>query len=147
MAKLEERVANHIKFFEKVFAVGVLCIGGIFATLFFLNGELNDQGKLQADNTSRIVGGLLSHKAESRGDLSENLSAASTILKTAKVGKTRPDLKVVMAVSDQILAAQDNYSDLPEVWRATSNFINYKYIALLLPSSLDTEREAVKRPC
>src|ERR1035438_3639114 len=70
-----------------------------------------------------------------KDEMTDALSAASTILRTSKLGKVRPTPAALKDLSSEFQQAQVQYPNLLSVWQATSALINYKSDALLSPSS------------
>jgi hypothetical protein len=56
------------------------------------------------------------------------------ILSKAKTGKQKPDQSVVQNVARRLLGDQEEFADMPEVWKTTGDFINYKFAAYLSAS-------------
>src|ERR1700733_15397006 len=135
IATLEERVSNHIKFFWVVVAFGFIWLAALTTLMIQVKGTVGRVEIAQADAPARMVAELLSKPTQSKEDLSVRLSASVTILRSSPPAIKKPDSAVLKAVSDQLAIAQDSYRDVPEVWQATSAFINYKAEAMLPASS------------
>ncbi len=146
MASLEERVANHIKFFWVVVGFGFVWLSAITVLLVQTKGSVARVGQAQAYAPAKTVAKLLSEPTTSTTELVANLNAASAILQTSKPIPTGPPRgrwqyafsetpSVLKAVSSQLTNAQDKHPDLPQVWQTTSTFINYKSDSLLPDSS------------
>jgi hypothetical protein len=126
VAALEERVKNHIKFFWVVVAFGFAWLGAITVLLIQTKGTVATIAQAQANTPVRIVANLLSGSTTSISELAANLNATSTILQTARVGPKKPDPAALQTVSSKLAEAQNQHPDLPQVWQATSAFINYR---------------------
>lgn len=140
VAVLEERVNNHIRAFKWV-AGGIITVGGawlaiISGVLFHMNGTMNRVEVAQADAPARIIAGVLKRTPHTRDEMSDALGAASTILRTSKIGKVKPSPAGLRDLSLEIQHSQEQYPDLPIVWQTTGQFINYKSAALL-PAALE----------
>lgn len=130
-AVLEERVNGHIKFVWTAMGIGFAWLAAISGTLYNMNGTMNRVEKAQADAPARIIAGLLKRTPHTRDEMADALGAASTILRTSRIGKVKPSLAVLRDLSSEIHNAQEQYPDLPSVWQTTGQFINYKSTALL----------------
>jgi hypothetical protein len=146
VAVLEERVNGHIKFVWTMMSVGFAWLGGISIFLFHMNGTMNRVEKAQVDAPSRIVAGLLKRAPHTKNEMTDALSATSTILRASKIGDVRPTAAALKDLSSEIQKVQEQYSSLPAVWQTTSALINYKSDALLSASS-KTPVNASGKPC
>jgi hypothetical protein len=126
VAKLTERVDNHIRFFWGVVATGFVCIGGLAMALYAINGHIGQVAKAQASIPAQTVDALLAKPATSEAEEADKLGAVSVILQSAKIRDVKPDTAVINRVSLKMSDAQQEYPALPQVWRATSAFITYK---------------------
>lgn len=135
VAVLDERVKNHIKFFWTACGLGLAWMGSLSVCMYNMNNTLGRLEHLQADSTTQIVASLLQRKATSKEETAEILGAVTTVLRTARISRTKPDPALIKTVSSEIANAQDKYADLPETWQATSALINYKSRALPPPSN------------
>ena len=126
-AVLEERV-NNLKWVLGGIIAWLVIISG---ELYHLNGTMGLVQKAQADAPARIVAGLLKRTPRTKDEMTDALSAASTILRTSRLGKVKPSPAVLKDLSSEIQSAQEKYPDLPSVWQTTGQFINYKSAALL----------------
>jgi len=145
---LTERVNNHISVGKWLVVVAGFWLVGLSVTLYHINGTISDLARLQADSTPRVVSELLAHPAAtSRTDVADELKAASVILNKAKIGRQRPDTFVVQTVATRLLDDQGEYPDMPEVWRTTGDFINYKFAAYLEDSVKDEIKGAYSLSC
>jgi len=132
ISTLTERVTNHISAGKWVAGVFGAWLVGLSIAIYHINGTISDVARLQADSTSKVVGELLAHPPSTpKGDVSDELKAASVILAKAKIGKQKPDIAVVKNVANRLIGDQTEYPDLPQVWKTTGDFINYKYEAYL----------------
>ncbi len=131
LARLEERIDNHIKFFWVVVAFQFACLGGLLWLGLQSKSSINTIAKTEANAPAQIVASILSSRPSSPTEAAASLDAASAIFKTAKVGKTRPDASKLKNVAEQLTNAQNAFPDLPQVWNTTGAFIGYKFQALL----------------
>jgi len=134
-AVLEERVNNHIKAFKWAIGVGGLWLIAISLELYHMNGTMNRIEQAQASAPAQMAASLLQRKAVSKEETAGILAAVATVLRTAKIDRTKPDPALIKTVSSEIASAQDKYADLPETWQATSALINYKSRAFPPPSN------------
>jgi len=144
--KLEERVANHITFFWGATALGFACMGALALLVYNTRSTVVQVAKAQANVPAQIVASLLSNPATTPSEAQANLAAAASVLKSTKVGKTKPDSVKLEAISDKLLDVQKQYPEMPQVWATTGAFINYKSEALLKNASQISET-ASPRPC
>ena len=145
--RLEERVTNNIKFFWVVVGAGFFWMGFISLTLFNMNGAIGRLEKTQANAATNIVSTLLKRPTSTRAEAAANLGAVTTILRGSTVGRTKPDPSVIKSVSSELAQAQNKFPDLPEVWQATGQFINYKSVALLPQSAEKAVNSARSMSC
>jgi hypothetical protein len=137
VATLEERVNSHIKWFKSAIAAGFAWLAVLSLLLYNIHTDVRNVAVAQADAPAKFVATLLSQPQTSSSALASNLNAASTILRTSKIGKVKPESSVLSTVSLKLAEAQTKYPDLPEVWQTTGVFITYKSEARL-PLSLNT---------
>jgi hypothetical protein len=142
---LEEKVTNHIKFFWVVVGAGFLWLGALSTFYVLTNRNLSNVAQLQADAPSRVVISLLG-QTSSREEAETRLSAAASVIQSAKVGSVRPDAEALKSVSDKLATAQGQYPELPQVWEATAAFVTYKSEVSLPPNS-KIEQLAKGRSC
>lgn len=131
--RLEERVSNNIKFFWVVVGAGFIWLAAITGLLIRTNGTVNRVEQAQANAPAQIVASLLNKPTTSRSELSDDLNAVSTILRSSKLTPKKPDPSTVKSVAAKLSAVQQQYPDLAQVWETTGVFINYK--SKELPSS------------
>ena len=131
VARLEERIDNHIKFFWVVVAFQFTCLAGLLWLGLQARSSINTIAKTEANAPAQIVASILSNRPSTPTEAAASLDAASAIFKTAKVGKTRPDAAKLKNVAEQLANAQNAFPDLPQVWNTTGAFIGYKFQALL----------------
>lgn len=128
-------------------AAGFAWLLGVSTVLYQMNGTMNRVERAQADAPARIVAGLLKRTPRTRDEMADSLNAASRILQTAKFGKVKPAPSVLRDLSSEIQNAQQQYPDLPSVWQATGQFINYKSAALIPQSAEHTLASARGLDC
>lgn len=145
LGKLEERVANHIKFFWVVVGFGFVWLGVLTGLLYQTKTSVNGIAKVEANTPAQIVAALLNNPVTTEHDAQENLAAAASVLQTAKIGKVRPDPEKLKAISDRLIDDQSQYPEMPQVWQTTGVFINYKF-QVLLPS-VSERTAAVGKNC
>lgn len=143
VAVLERHVDNYIKFFVAVVLAVCGWNGWISKQVIDMKGSLGEVQKAQADEPFKIVASILkNNQPASLEEEAGNLTAVSSYLRSAKVMRAKPDRQLMINVGNEIVKAQDTYSDLPVVWKASSSFINYKSKALLATSSIPSSLRA-----
>jgi hypothetical protein len=126
VATLDERVKNHIRFFWTAVAFGFLWLAAITGLVIRTNGSVDRVERAQADAPAQIAARLLDKPVGSRDDEASRLSAVAAILRSAPVGRIKPETPVLDEVSLKLSASQGQYPDLPQVWQATAALITYK---------------------
>lgn len=144
--KLEERVANHIKFFWVALGAAILSVGGLALLILQTRSNVSGIATAQANAPAQIVTGLLNSPVSTQNDTEANLSAAASVLQTAKVGKVKPDAAKLRAISDKLIDDQRQYPEMPQVWATTGAFINYKFQALLA-TAVQVSASAAGKTC
>jgi hypothetical protein len=147
VATLEERVKIHVLYFRLAIGGLVVWLGWLTLMLFNMNRDIGKIGIAQANSTANIVASLLNQSPPTQQDAAANLNAATTLLKNAKIGDQKPTVEALKSVSLAIGHAQAKYSDLPELWKTTAQFINYKSKAVLPPSAEKRVSEARSLYC
>ena len=112
VAKLEERVDNHIKFFWTVVAFGGLWLIAISGGLLKIS---NDIGKLPTALSTQLI--KESEKSANAGQIKEasrSVEMAATLMKAALQGKVRPKADYFKNVSDHLESLQS--SRLADQW-------------------------------
>jgi hypothetical protein len=137
VAKLEERVANHIKFFWVVVSFGFIWLSAITVFLVHINETASRIEKAQ---------GILEQKSTIRQDLTTYASLPSNEFKA-----TLPELSSAIAAAkrDNVKVAPQVIGDLqhqltgaegtPEFWHAAGEFVSYKSFnttVLTLPANM-----------
>ena len=143
---LDERVTNHIKFFWVVVAFGFLWLGALTTLLIQTKSAVSGIALSQANVPAQIVASLLNNPVINQSEAQANLAAAASILKNTKIGKIKPDAAKLKAISDKLVDDQNQYPELPQVWKTPGVFINYKFQALL-PSADKISRDAAGKTC
>jgi hypothetical protein len=146
VTRLEEKVQNHITFFWAVAAFQFLCLGGLLTLSLLTRSTVNGIAKVEANVPAQIVASLLNNPAATTSEAQANLAAASSVLQASKIGTSKPDAAKLKAISDKLLNDQEQYPELPQVWKTTGVFINYKFQALL-PSAVEVEANAAAKTC
>jgi hypothetical protein len=89
--------------------------------------------------TVHAVSEILSKPAQSPMEVATNLKEVSAMLRSARAGKIHPVPSLLDSISPKLTAIQDLYPDVPQVWGATSEYINYKFDLDITPSSSTCE--------
>lgn len=112
VATLEERVANHIKFFWVVVTFGFGWLAALSGLIFHIN-----------DTASRI------EKAQASIQVKQNLSEITALANSVQVeGKTpnQTTKRELGAASKAVTSAMGGYPQYPEVWKAASSLVNLR---------------------
>ena len=126
IAVLEERIANHITFFRWASTAALAWLSFMSLTLYNMNGTMGKLGKDQASIPARTAQALLKVPIKSKEAAASTFGAVSAVLRSASGKNGKPDLSVVKNIAPYLVEAQKKYPDVPQVWQATSAFINYK---------------------
>jgi hypothetical protein len=106
-------------------------LAGLLTLGLQTRSSVNTIAQTEANAPAQIVSSILSRQPSSPAEAVASLDAASAILSTAKVGKTRPDAAKLKNLAEQLTNVQNAFPDLPQVWNTTGAFIGYKSQALL----------------
>ena len=128
---LEERVANHIKFFwGAVIALGVW-LAWVSVMLYQTHASVGTIAQSQGNAPAQVAAALLKKPAPTADQAASNLAAVSAVLRSAAPTKAKPNSGALKAVASGLISAQTSYPQLPQVWTTTAEFINYKSDAAL----------------
>jgi len=136
VAKLEERVDNHIKFFWTVVAFGGLWLIAISGGLLKIS---NDIGKLPTALSTQLI--KESEKSANAGQIKEasrSIEMAATLMKAARQSEVRPKADYFKNVSDHlkslrsspltdqsghpVAGAEELMDDIDQAWMALANY-------------------------
>ena len=127
---LQERVDNHITFGKIAFGICFAWLGWLSVTLIDVKSTMQRVEIAQANAPAKIVASLLSQPITSKEEAASNLTTVATLLQTSKIGVVRPSPSVIQSLGVKLADDQNKYRELPQLWQATSAFINYKSAAL-----------------
>ncbi len=79
--------------------------------------------------TTKDLGDLRTAIHELQGQAS--IEPVSSAIQMATASKVTPSPEQVKKLSSQLMKAQDQYPDVPAVWKTTGDFINFKFSSLV----------------
>ena len=123
LATLNEKVANHIKFFWVVVSFGFVWLAALSALDVHINKNVDGIATAQANAPAQIATAILSKPVSSPVEVQTSLSAVSTILNSAKKGSKAPAASELQPISVKLSRFQEDYPNLLQVWQTTGEFI------------------------
>lgn len=128
---LEERVVNHIRFFWVVVAFGFLWLAALTGLLLQTKSAVRDLAQNQSNAPAQVAAAILSN-VKTREEAVKGMTAVSSIIKSAQAEKHKASAASLQPVAEKLSLISDEFPDVPQVWQATSDFINYKSDALIV---------------
>jgi hypothetical protein len=138
--RLDERVKNHIKFFWCVAAFQFACMTGLLYLVLQTKSAVVNLAQIQANAPAQVAANILSVPISSSEEAKDNLTAVTAILRSADRDHKKATATALKPVSTKLVSIAQQYPDLPQVWKATADFINYKFDSAI-PESQEMSRK------